>query len=70
MNYTDEYWAKRLGNNVPEKIQSAIKRIYGAYPPECMPQGICDPMYIMNVLCLEMGIGDGKGNFTLPEGGK
>lgn len=61
--YTTEYWAKRLDSDVPIKVQSAIKRIYNSYPTECMPQGICDPMYIMNTIALELGIGDGKGHF-------
>jgi len=65
MNYTKEYWEKRLENNEPEKVKSAIKRIYEAYPKECMPQGLCDPMYIMNIICLELGVGDGKGNFKV-----
>jgi len=63
MQYDEKYWDKRLDDTVPDKVKSAIKRIYGAYPHECMPQGICDPMYIMNVICFELGIGDGKGGF-------
>lgn len=65
MNYTKEYWEKRLENNEPEKVKNAIKRIYEAYPKECMPQGLCDPVYIMNIICLELGVGDGKGNFKV-----
>ncbi len=64
MTYSNEYWQKRLKDE-PEKVQKAIKRIYEAYPEDCMPQGICDPMYIMNVICHELGIGDGQGNFNL-----
>jgi len=69
--YSEDYWNDRLdrlsGGNVPEQVKRAIKRVYGAYPKECLPQGVCDPMYIMNVICLELGIGDGQGNFNLPE---
>ena len=65
MYYDDKYWDNRLSDKVPEKVKNAIKRIYGAYPKECMPQGLCDPMYIMNVICLELGVGDGQGNFNL-----
>jgi hypothetical protein len=65
MTYADEYWTKRLGPDVPAKVQAAIKRIYSSYPAECMPQGICDPMYIMNTIAFELGIGDGKGNFDI-----
>ena len=65
MQYDKEYWNKRLDKGTPEKIKQAIMRIYGSYPKECMPQGECDPMYIMNVICFELGIGDGHGNFTV-----
>jgi hypothetical protein len=65
MNYSEKYWIDRLGDNVPEKVQKAIKRVYSAYPAECLPQGLCDPMYFMNIVALELGIGDGKGNFSV-----
>jgi len=65
MEYNNEYWSKRLNGNEPEKVKNAIKRIYSSYPKECMPQGICDPMYIMNIICLELGIGDGQSNFNI-----
>lgn len=61
----NEYWSERLDKNVPEKLKNAIKRIYNAYPKNCMPQGLSDPMYIVNVIALELGIGDGKGNFKI-----
>jgi hypothetical protein len=67
MEYKDEYWKQRLDKDTPEKVKNAIKRIYSAYPADCMPQGICDPMYIMNVICHELGVGDGRGNFNLQE---
>ena len=69
MKYDNEYWNKRFethdGQVVSEKVKNAIKKVYNAYPPECLPQGLCDPMYIMNTICLELGIGDGKGNFNI-----
>jgi len=69
MKYTDEYWNQRFETykapEVPEKVKNAIKRIYNAYPKDCMPQGLCDPMYIMNIIALEIGFGDGMGNFTV-----
>ena len=65
MEYTKEYWDSRLEGCTNEKVRNAIKRIYSAYPSSCMPQGICDPMYIMNVLAKELGIGDGKGDFNI-----
>ncbi len=64
--YNDEYWDDRFFGNVPDRVKKAIMRIYNAYPKECLPQGLCDPMYIMNVICFELGIGDGQGNFNLP----
>ena len=68
MKRTENYWELVFeGNeNIPERVKRAIKRIYNAYPEDCTPNGICDPLYIMNVICFELGIGDGKGNFNLP----
>lgn len=63
--YDTEYWEKRLKGNVPERVKRAIRRIYASYPVECLPQGVCDPMYIMNIIALELGIGDGRGIFYL-----
>jgi len=65
--YTDEEWEYRLNNIKSEKAKKAIKRIYSAYPEECLPQGICDPAYIINVIAYELGVGDGKGNFWIPD---
>ena len=65
MKLTQEYWDKRFFGNEPEKVKNAIKRVYEAYCPEDLPQGICDPMYIMNVICFELGVGDGQGNFKV-----
>ncbi len=68
MQYTDEYWKKRFDDTrtVPEEIKNAIKKVYSSYPEHCMPQGVCDPIYIMNIITQELGIGDGKGKFFLP----
>jgi len=65
-NYTEDHWKERLDENTPDRVKNAIKRIYAAYPADCMPQGLCDPMYIINVICHELGVGDGQGNFNLP----
>ena len=70
MRYDEKYWEERLSNTsnpIPERVKRAIKRVYASYPASCMPQGLSDPMYIMNVICLELGIGDGKSNFNLPK---
>jgi hypothetical protein len=68
---SDKWWNDRLGMKyspqVPERVKNALKRIYGCYPKECLPQGLSDPMYIMNVIAYELGIGDGQGNFNLPD---
>jgi len=56
MQYTNEYWEKRFTKDTPEKVKQAIKRVYSAYPKENMPQGVCDPMYIINTICLELGV--------------
>ena len=66
MYYNNRYWEERLPPDTPERVKNAIKRIYNAYPLDYMPQGVCDPMYIMNIIALELGIGDGQGNFNLP----
>lgn len=50
------------------KVKKAIMAVYGSYRSENMPKGVCDPMYIMNTIALNLGIGDGKGNFNIPEG--
>ena len=63
MKYTEEYWSKRLEGVKSINVKNAIKKVYESYPKECMPQGICDPLYIMNTIALEVGIGDGKGDF-------
>ena len=40
-----------------KRLATRICRAYGI-------RGICDPMYIANVAALELGRGDGVGNFT------
>lgn len=60
--YNDKFWNDRLGD-APERVKKAIKKVYNSYPKDCLPQGLSDPMYIMNTIALELGVGDGKGNF-------
>jgi hypothetical protein len=69
MERTKEFWDLVFEGNekVPKRVKRAIMRIYNSYPEDCMPKGICDPMYIMNVIAFELGIGDGKGNFNIKE---
>ena len=65
MCYSEEYWRNRIEEGTPEKVQRAIKRVYQAYPQECLPQGLADPMYIMNVIAKEIGFGDGQSHFDV-----
>ena len=62
--YDEKYWEKRIDPSVPERVKNAIKRVYESYPKDCLPQGVCDPMYIMNVIAKELGIGNGQGEFN------
>ena len=66
-----DFWKaafEKTGNKeVDPRIKKAIMRVYESYPMKCMPNGTCDPMYIMNVIAMELGIGDGCGKFNLPE---
>lgn len=47
------------GYNVPEKIKTASIAICRS----CGIRGICDPMYIANIIAMSLGLGDGKSNF-------
>lgn len=48
-------------NQVPENIKRLSARLCRSYGIN----GICDPMYIANVIALELGLGDGQGNFKV-----
>ncbi len=64
MKRSPEYWEDVFrGENIPETHKKAIMRIYECYPESCTPNGICDPVYILNIFCHELGIGDGRTNF-------
>ena len=45
--------------NVPADIKKAVTRIVSAYGI----RGICDPMYIANIIARETGRGDGESHF-------
>ena len=64
--YDDAYWAKRFTDEDDPRIVKAVKILYSSFPPKCMPQGVCDPMYIGNLIARELGVGDGQGTFNLP----
>lgn len=46
----------------PEKLKKIGERICMSYGI----RGICDPAYITNIIAIELGLGDGKGNFYDP----
>ncbi len=58
-----EFLAQTGVEELPEKWQKAIKRVYGSYTKENLPMGLCDPVYICNTMALELGLGDGQGAF-------
>lgn len=55
-----EYCFDISGKPVPQDIRTAARRVVQAYNI----QGICDPLWIANVIAKEMGRGDGMSNFT------
>ena len=57
--FTNQSTGKRY--NVPYNLRRASEEICNAFGI----RGISDPMYIVNIIALEMGLGDGKGNFTV-----
>jgi len=55
-----EFFEKAFeGYDVPKDLRTASERIVASYGI----RGICDPMYITNVIANEIGRGDGQGNF-------
>jgi len=48
------------GYNVPSNIRNISEGICN----EFNIKGICDPMYISNVVAVELNLGDGCGNFN------
>lgn len=61
LNKRTEFFEEAFkGHNVPQKIKNASESIcikFNIY-------GICDPMYIVNNIAYELGIGDGCSNFN------
>lgn len=60
MNNFDEYFE---GYKVPERIKNTTIAIMRRFTIT----GLCDGMYISNVIAHTCGIGDGQGNFTSNE---
>jgi hypothetical protein len=61
--HSDEWFAycfENRGRPVPQDIRTAATRLVRAYGI----RGICDPLYIANVIARETGRGDGEGNFV------
>ena len=57
---TKEFYDKAFkGVDVPPDLRRASERVCNAYNIN----GICDPMYIANVIAMEIGRGDGQSNF-------
>lgn len=48
---------------IPEIWKNALIRVYKSYPKKCLPQGVCDMAYIINIISHELSLSDGKGNF-------
>ena len=48
------------GYTGPANIRQLSERICRSYGIS----GICDPMYIANIIALELGLGNGKGKFN------
>lgn len=71
-NTREEFFTEAFTDPVtrkPEIVPADLRRVserlcmsYGIF-------GICDPMYIVNVIAMETGRGDGQGHFeTIPNG--
>lgn len=57
---TEEFFKEAFkGSEVPKDIKRLSERLCRSYGI----RGICDPVYIANIIALELGLGDGQGNF-------
>ncbi|HAS92557.1 MAG TPA: hypothetical protein DCS12_10125 [Clostridiales bacterium] len=64
MRKTSVFFEKAFrGYKVPEKIRETSEEICNVFNIN----GICDPMYISNVIARESGSGDGESTFTSDE---
>lgn len=48
------------GKTVPQNLRKASERICRSYGIN----GICDPMYIVNLIAKELGLGNGQSHFN------
>ena len=61
-NKQDKEWFDRCFEtqlNTPAQLRRLVERLCRLYGI----RGLCDPAYISNVIAVELGLGDGLGNF-------
>lgn len=51
---------KKTPYDIPPELRKLSERLCHAYGIN----GVCDPMYIANVIAFELGLGDGCSNFN------
>ena len=62
INKQDKDWFDRCfetQTNTPPNLRRLAERLCRSYGI----RGLCDPAYIANVIAVELGLGDGLGNF-------
>jgi len=63
MNKEELKEIKKHIKEYPTIWQEVILKIYGSYPKECLPNGMCDYGYIINSIAHALGLGNGRGKF-------
>jgi len=61
-DHFDEAFTNPITNTpykIPANLRHLSERICRSYGID----GICDPMYLANIIALELGLGDGQSNF-------
>ena len=51
----------------PYQVPADLKRLATRLCRSYGIRGVCDPMYIANVIAVELGLGDGLSNFNMGE---
>lgn len=67
MTHNQEFFTEAFTNPVTRKpytVPTDIRRLSERICQSYDIRGICDPMYIANIIALETGRGDGKSNFS------
>ena len=65
-----KFFAEAFTNPVtrePYKLPENLKRLSRRLCRSYGIRGVCDPMYIANVIAVELGLGDGLSNFNQSE---